>query len=85
MLVIVIIMIAVLLWTARCKKPGRDGHRMGRTELAGSVEAVTKWTRNSYSSTEKLLPCGTQVEARKFSSLFEHGILSRMLKKRHSG
>lgn len=53
MLVIVNIMIAVLLWTARCKKPARDGHRMDQTEHAGSIEAVTKtkWTRNACSST----------------------------------
>lgn len=52
MLVTVTIMIAVLLWTASCKKPGRHGHRMDRTEHAGSVEATTKWARNAYSSTE---------------------------------
>lgn len=52
MLVTVTIMIAVLLWTARWKQPGREGHMMDRTEHAGSVEAVIQWTRNAYSSTE---------------------------------
>lgn len=42
MFVIVIVMTAVLLWTARCKKLGRDGHRMDRTEHAGNVKAATK-------------------------------------------
>lgn len=51
MLVSVTVMIAVLFWKAKCKKPGRDGHRMDQTKLAGKV-GVAKWDRNVYFSTE---------------------------------
>lgn len=41
MLVSVNIKIRVLLWTARCKRPGCDGHRMDQAEHAGRVEAAS--------------------------------------------